>query len=123
MMARILLVGYIRELLRERENILRTAGYQVVVAPSFTTASQAIANDFFDLAILGFSVPEEERNQLARAFKQSNPQAKIIMIYFNSVQNSELADALMQTTASAKDILHAVNYLLLKEKNEQSRAC
>ena len=26
-MARILLVGYIRELLRERENILRTAGY------------------------------------------------------------------------------------------------
>jgi DNA-binding NtrC family response regulator len=115
--------GIFRELLNERENLLRTAGYEVVVAPSFTAAVQIIENDFFDLAVMGFSVPEEERNQLARVFKQSNPRAKIIMIYSNSVQNSELADALMQTTVSAKDILQAVNYLLHKDGGEQSRAC
>ena len=57
-------------------------------------------------------MPESERNRLARAIKQANPPAKIIMIYFDSVNNTQLADALLQTTASAEDVLRAVNHIL-----------
>ena len=92
-MAKVLLVGYIAELLQERERTLLAAGYEVIVAQSFATASTIVAQKLFDVAVLGFSVPENERNQLARGIKQANPSAKIIMIYFDSIKNTELADA------------------------------
>jgi DNA-binding NtrC family response regulator len=117
-MARVLLVGYIPELLLERERTLRSAGYEVTVGPSLATAAAAIQQEFFDAAVLDFSVPEEDRNQLARALKNVQPEAKILMTYFDSVKNTELADALMPTTASAEELVRAVNHLL-RERNEE----
>jgi DNA-binding NtrC family response regulator len=119
-MAKILLVGYIAELLRERERTLRAAGYSVTVASNFATAAAAIQREKFHLAILSFSVPEADRNQLARALKDADPNTKIIMTYYASVKNTELADALMQNTASAEDILRAVNHLLTVRDQEQA---
>jgi len=111
-MAKLLLVGYIAELLRDRERTLRAAGYEVTVASNFATASAAIQQGKFDLAILSFSIPEADRNQMARALKDAEPGTKIIMTYYASVSNTELADALMQNNASAEEILRAVNHLL-----------
>jgi DNA-binding NtrC family response regulator len=119
-MAKILLVGYIAELLQERERTLRAAGYAVTVASSFATATAAIQREKFHLAILSFSVPESDRNQLARALKDADLNTKIIMTYYASVRNTELADALMQNTASAEDILRAVNHLLNVRDQEQA---
>jgi DNA-binding NtrC family response regulator len=120
MMAKILLVGYIAELLQERERTLCAAGYAVTLASSFASASAAIQKHKFDLAILSFSVPEAERNQLALALKDADPRTRIIMTYYASVKNTELADALMQNTASAEDILRAVNHLLSVRDREQA---
>lgn len=117
-MARVLLVGYIPEFLQERERTFQAAGYEVAIASSFATAATAIEQRQFDVAVLGFSVPQEERNQLARAVKHASPGTKIIMIYFNSTKDTELADALMQTGASAEEMVRAVNHLL----NEQNRS-
>ena len=119
-MAKILLVGYIAELLQERERTLRAAGYALTVASTFASASAVIQKHKFDLAILSFSVPEADRNQLARALKDADRNTKIIMIYYASVKNTELADALMQNTASAEDILRAVNHLLNERNREQT---
>jgi DNA-binding NtrC family response regulator len=119
-MARILLVGYIAELLQERERALRAAGYAVIMASTFSSASAAIQRHKFDLALLTFSVPEADRNLLARALKEADPHTKIIMTYYASVKNTELADALMQNTASAEDILRAVNHLLNVRNREQA---
>jgi DNA-binding NtrC family response regulator len=118
-MARVLLVGYIPELLLERERTLRSAGYEVTVAPSLATAAAAIEREFFAAAVLTFSVPAEDRNQLARALKNVQPEAKILMIYFDSVKNTELADALIPTTASAKELVRAVNHLLRERREER----
>jgi DNA-binding NtrC family response regulator len=118
-MAKVLLVGYIAELLQERERTLRAAGYQVMVSPSFATASTAVAQELFDVAVLGFSVPENERNHLARAIKQANPSAKIIMIYFDSIKNTELADAIIPTTAGPDEILRAVHHILTSQSESQ----
>ncbi|HEX4603882.1 MAG TPA: hypothetical protein VH724_07805 [Candidatus Angelobacter sp.] len=111
-MARVLLVGYFAELLQERQNMLQAAGHDVTVAASLAAATAAIEQQIFDVAIMGFSVPEEERNQMALALKQKMPSTKIIMIYYSSVKNTELADALMQTTASAEEIVRAVNHMV-----------
>ena len=119
-MANILLVGYIAELLQERERTLRAAGYAVIMASTFASASAAIQRHRFDLAILSFSVPEADRNLLARALKDAAPNTKILMTYYDSVKNTELADALMQNTASAEDILRAVNHLLNFRDREQA---
>ena len=120
-MANILLVGYIAELLQERERTLRDAGYAVIMASTFASASAAIQRHKFDLAILSFSVPEADRTSLARALKDAEPNTKILMTYYDSVKNTELADALMQNTASAEDILRAVNHLLNVRDREQDR--
>jgi DNA-binding NtrC family response regulator len=115
-MARILLVGYIPALLEERERFLRAAGHDVTVAVSFSTAFIAIQQSPIDVAIFGYTVPEEERNQLAAALKDACPSAKIIMRYLTSVNNTELADALMPTTATADELLRAINHLISKSR-------
>src|SRR5579871_3223662 len=111
-MAKILLVGYIPELLQEPERLLVSIGHNVTMAPSYTSACEAIKDGLIDVAIFGFIVPEEERKQLAGDLLVASPAAKIIMIYFANVRNTELADALMPTTASAEEVLRAVNHLL-----------
>ena len=113
--ARVLLVGYIPELLQEPERVLRTVGYDVTVATSYSTASAAMEQDLIDVAVFGFSIPEDERNQMARTLKENIPAVKIIMIYFASLKNTELADALMPATVNADEILRAVNHILNKD--------
>ncbi|HLK54019.1 MAG TPA: hypothetical protein VKU42_11225 [Candidatus Angelobacter sp.] len=119
-MPRILLVGYIPELLREPEHTLRNAGYDVIVALSYAAASRAIASGPVDVAAFGFSVPESDRNQLARIVKDAWPSVQIIMIYFASVKNTELADALMPNTSTPQEILRAVNHMLTKNQSRRA---
>ena len=119
-MAKVLLVGYIVELLQERERTLQDAGYQVTVALSFATAATAIQQELFDVAVLGFSIPDDERTQLATAIKQANPATKIIMIYFASIKNTELADALLQTTAGSAGLLRAISHILGAQSRVQT---
>lgn len=117
-MAKVLLVSYIRELLEERERIFSAAGHHAAAAVDCETAFQAIEQDAYDIAVLGFSVPEQERNDMASRLIRSNPNTQIIMIYFSSVQNTELADVLIPTTASASEILRAVNHVLNAQKSK-----
>ena len=111
-MAKVLLVGYIREFQEAEKNVLHAAGYQVTTALTLEAAHRAINQETFDVALLGYSVPSQERNQLAARLKQANPAAKIIMIYFGSTSNTEQADALVPTTATAQEVLRAVDHLL-----------
>jgi len=118
-MARVLLVGYITELLQERQRMLQAAGYEVTLASSLAAATAAIEQEFFDVAILGFSVPDDDRNQMAQTLKQARPSTKIIMIYFSSLKNTDLADALMQTSTSAEDLVRAVNHIVGAQNRER----
>lgn len=119
-MARVLLVGYIPELLQEPERVLHAVGYDVTVATSLVAASAAIQQGSIDVAIFGFSIPESERTQMAQTLKEISPKTQVIMIYFASLRNTELADALMPTTAGAEEILRAVNHLMKKDQTRRA---
>jgi len=119
-MARVLLVSHIAELLREREQTLRAAGYEVTVEQSCAEAAGAIKSGPFDAAVLGFSLPEEERNQLAREIKRANPEAKIIMMYFASVKNTDPADVIVQSSAGPQELLRVINHILGSRKRDRT---
>jgi len=118
-MARVLLVGYIAEHLHDRQRMLQAAGYEVTIAASLAAATAIIEQETFDVAVVGFGVPENERNHMAQAIKQISPSTRIIMIYFSSVKNTELADALMQTSAGAEELVRAVNHILSARNRER----
>lgn len=123
-MAKILLVGYVQELIEERENVLRSGGHEVTLATKLQNALQVAQQQVFDLAVLGFSVPEQERNQLARAIKSKRPNTKIIMLYFARPGHTEFADVLVQSDVRPETLLRAVNYILNNvEKSDDQQGC
>jgi CheY-like chemotaxis protein len=113
-MAKILLAGYVRELVEDSDKVLRASGYDVTLALTYADALQAAERQTFDIAVLGYTVPEEERAQLARTIKQTSSATQIIIFYFDDVSRSEHADVLIRTTASAEDLLRAVEYTVNK---------
>ena len=111
-MAKILLVGYVRELIEEKHDVLRIGGHEVTLATRLHEACQAAKQQAFDLAVLEFSIPEIERNQLARAIKRQRPYTKIIMLYFARTGHTECADVLLHANVRPEELLRAVNYII-----------
>ena len=118
-MAKILLVSYVRELVEGSDKVLRAAGHDVTLVMTYVDALQAATERTFDIAVLGYTVPEGERNELAIAIKQTNPGTQIIIFYFSTIGKTEHADVLIQTTASAEDLLRAIEYVV--SARERSR--
>jgi CheY-like chemotaxis protein len=111
-MAKILLVGYLRELIEEKTNVLRRGGHEVTLATRLQDACQAAKQQVFDLAVLEFSVPEQERHKLARALKNKRPNTRIIVLYFDRPDRAEFADVLIRANLRPEALLRAVNYIL-----------
>jgi DNA-binding NtrC family response regulator len=68
-MARILNISYDASLLRTREELLKSQGFEVVSALGFDAALQAAKTHRYDLAIIGHSIPREEKRKLADEMK------------------------------------------------------
>jgi DNA-binding NtrC family response regulator len=111
-MAKILLVGYVHELIKERNNVLCNGGHEVTLATKVQDAFQAAKQEMFDVAVLEFSVPEQERNQLAQAIKSKRHNTKIIMLYFARPGHTEFADVLIEANVRPESLPRAVNYIL-----------
>ena len=75
-MARILIVSYITELLQARERVLQSAGYEVTAAQSLAAATNAIQQQVYDAAVLGFGVPEEQRSSLPASSSEKIPPSR-----------------------------------------------
>jgi len=121
-MKKILLVGYMTDLLEKRKECLEAASYQVTCATSFSHAFQLIEKDTFRVIILGHGVPEEERNQMARKIKQVSPATRIVMLYLASIRNAELADAIIHTTADSADLTRTIDDLIGMQSQSKAGA-
>ena len=110
-MEKILLVGYLTDLVERRKQCLEAAAYEVICATSFGEVMRLIDEHEFKVVVLGHGVPEAERNRIARKTKQVSPVTKLVMLYLASIKNAELADAIIHTTTDPADLARTIKEL------------
>lgn len=116
-MEKILLVGYLTDLVERRKQCLEAASYEVICATAFSEVMRLIDEHTFKVVVLGHGVPEAERNQIARKIKQASPATKLVMLYLASIKNAELADAIIHTTTDPEDLVRTIDEIT----SEQTR--
>jgi DNA-binding response OmpR family regulator len=79
-LARILSVSYDATLLQTRELLLMSKGHEVISALGFHRGAEACQPGGFDLFILGHSIPQEDKLDLIRCFREKNPGAPVIAL-------------------------------------------
>ena len=117
-MAAILLVEHLAPLLRDRERVLRRAGHDVVAITVGHDYLRCATQRDFDIVIIGHAVPERQRQRLLQCVKSRSPQAAIVLFYRGSIQNAELADAVLNTDGKCKDLLFTVEHLLSRRSEK-----
>lgn len=78
-MANVLSVSYDANLLRTRELLLQSAGYDVTSALGYQEAMR-ICGKPFDLAIIGHSIPKDQKLAVIECFRKNNPDAPVIAL-------------------------------------------
>ena len=111
--AAILYFGYAIPILQQRTRTLHEAGYLVANASNLRSALGLIHKGKRDFAVLiiGERVPEAERLQLSRAFRQWCPTGVIIVFYRGSVRNADAADALLDANRIPDSLVETVGAL------------
>ena len=111
----ILSVSYNEPLLRTREMLLARDGYSVTSALGFTASVQHCKRGSFDLFILGHSIPEQDKQELIRLFRdQCN--APILALRRDGENEADGADAHIYPD-DIKGLLEAVATMLLRKKS------
>jgi DNA-binding response OmpR family regulator len=111
-MAKILLIAYERDWLEGRRRGLLAAGHSVSCAQTFAHGLRAIQSGKLDVVVLGHAIPQQQRNSLAAAAKRKNGGTRVLVLYSARIDHAELADALVDTSASTDDLRRAVEYLV-----------
>lgn len=107
------MVGLIRELALYRAEVLRGAGFSVVVAEDFDDALQTIQRNAFDAIILSYTLPNETVQRLADAARQYCPDCPIVSITDNPVyDNHILPDAVAIASEGPSSLLAALRRVL-----------
>ena len=119
-MAAILLVGHMAPLLRERERVLRRAGHDVVAITVGNDHLRYATQKDFDVVIIGHAVPERQRHRLLQSVKSRSPHVAVVLFYRGSIQNAELADAILNTDGKSKDLLFTVEHLLSRRGEKRA---
>jgi DNA-binding response OmpR family regulator len=110
--ARVLSVGYLVEQLQDRNQRLRKAGFTVDSTSDSDRAFALASANHYDCTVLGLAVPESVRNDIAAAVREKNPAAIVVMLYWGSIQNAELADAVLSVKTSDDDLQSILKHLL-----------
>ncbi len=79
-MHRILSVSYDALLLRTRQMILESRGYEVVSAEGFTEAMEKCSSGKYDLLIIGHSLPHKDKQVLLREFRRCCPGPALVLL-------------------------------------------
>jgi DNA-binding NtrC family response regulator len=115
--ARVLSVGYLQDFLKKRNEHIERGGHQVIPAMSIEQ-SLALANeDKFDVMVFGHFVPAEDRNNIARYFKEHFPHIAVIFLYESHIDKAELADAILNVHGEPADLVQTITYLHERQRS------
>ena len=110
-MIRLLAYGCESAALQSRNNLLETAGIQVVCAEKEEDARMLLLRARrFEVVTVGARIPLNERNRIALLAK-SGQKAAIIFLYRGSVSHAEAADALLSADITAEDLISTIKRL------------
>jgi hypothetical protein len=105
--ARVLIFAYHPRSLWERQLFLMRNGYEVVVTSEFVPARKLIntKGKSFDFLVTGHAVPEDERHELAKAFRHVQPSGLVVFLYEDAIKNHGSAAAILLSVNGPKDNL------------------
>jgi CheY-like chemotaxis protein len=87
---RVLLFGRLRELALYRAEVLRTAGFTVLIPDTKEEAVAAIRRASFDVAILTYTLSSDTVQELAELIREYSPEAPLIAISNSSKEDREI---------------------------------
>ena len=64
-----------------RAQVLRSAGYDVTYPQNAAETRRAIAEELFDLLIIGHSISTPSAKSYAEAFRERNPEGKVLVVH------------------------------------------
>ena len=105
----VLSAGTLPELLGLREEILRSAGFEVFTVTRREEALAAVKRGDCGVLLLCYSVPNEWRGELIRKFRQACPKGRVIGITnYPVVRPAKETDALIYGIEGAEALISAV---------------
>ncbi|MGH9523735.1 MAG: hypothetical protein ACRD3E_14500 [Terriglobales bacterium] len=110
-MARILSISYDEALLVTRELMLRGAGHDVTSALGLHDSREACTRGPFDLAIIGHSIPRNDKLEFISAFRQSNPVALVIALTRAGEERLSVVDAYVYP-GDPESLIRTINALV-----------
>ena len=111
----ILCIGYTRNTLEERCDLLRAHGYDAHSASTRDTALQCLSQRPFPALVIGHAVPEHERMEFIQAARHLNPDAIVVLLYWDSIRRAEAADAILCIGNGPMALVQALRDLLGKQ--------
>ena len=109
-MTRVLLFGYMEDLLRKRHDALCRAGLEVTSVNSRNAALRLLENEQFDVVVVGHRVPSGDRNDVAMRARLAR-ESRVIFLYRWSIRDAEPADALLNVDGNPQDLVAAIQRL------------
>jgi DNA-binding response OmpR family regulator len=121
-MDRILSVGMLQDLLRERNETLRAAGFEVSSCAGAAHAKWLFRKHRHPVVVIGHAVPVAERNQFSAYLRRTSPQTKIVFLYEGRAEEAQSADAIVNVEEGPAYLAQTVQYLLRKRALENEAA-
>ncbi len=116
--AHILSYGHISHLVLSREKAFSEAGFDVNSTTSPAEVAALIGAKRCDVLVVGHTVPENERNRVASLFRSRNPGGRIVFLYLGSIQNADLADAVISVTNPPADLAITIAHQVQRARAE-----
>jgi DNA-binding NtrC family response regulator len=117
----VLSVGFSKDLLTKRERLLKEAGFRVISTLSAEHALQSAKDGNYAGAVLGATLPNALRKEIASAIRHRNPNAVILMLYFDAIDQAELADAVLNVHTSGNAFQEVFRDLYLSRTGTRAR--
>jgi len=100
-----------------RNMILERAGYKVIAIANLDDAARIFMVSSIDAVVFGDSIQPDQRNALARTFKQLNPSVPIIALSQTSSSQapSKIVDEQLESLGDPQLLLEALKRVLMSD--------